>query len=76
MDPFRLLRLVWHNTKTDTQVEQVAVTPGEKTAAPDDVAPGVHVTVEEMPEPTPEPAPEAAPNIVAPETLPPPDDIA
>lgn len=59
MDPFRLLRLVWHNTKTDTEVEQVAVPAGEKTAAPEDVAPDVHVTIEAMPEPSPEAATDA-----------------
>ena len=76
MDPLRLLRILWRNEDTDTEVEQVAVPTGEKTAAPSDVVLGhpVHVTIEEMPESAA--APEAAPSIVAPETLPPPDDIA
>lgn len=54
----QLYRLVWHNTETGTEVEQVAVPAGEKTAAPSDVAlgHGIHVTVEPMSEPAPEAA--------------------
>lgn len=88
MDPFRqLLRLIWHNADTGTEVEQVAVPAGEKTEAPADVAPGIHVTVEPMPSPAPEAATDidqaevaqastAAASIGTPETLPPPDDTA
>jgi hypothetical protein len=56
----QVFRLRWHNTDTNTEVEQVAVPAGEKTAAPSDVALGhsIHVTV--VPEPAEETPSEAS----------------